>query len=626
MISAQLSMGKKKGDLGHVWMAAHFPKRIKKELVEQTNITSSVDKILVEQLPVVTYRILGYLLLGVARIYSKKVEYLLFDCNHSMNEMKFLSEGRKKVDTNFGGMCLPESSSQRSKLKVADLNPSESSRRQNSSSFVEAMRPQFSSISLPDHFELDAFDLEVHQDDSSNDHVTPHLELVLHDAWENYPTERHTFGKDHASASTSAMITSINPETSAEKFRHRFSLEDRLDPMVLDESDEELVPDSLPLLELPEWNNHTDSPGTKSVSVKSPDKHPEEECPTTGQTVVSEMTSVDTITLKPSPNKSKLSVTIDVTPQSKVTVVSGERKSEPVTVRTPACREHARAPRKRKCVYDDPIVVPNGVYGTWVSNASDLVRKRRTPTPNQEKERRSFDYLLQPIILGFPSDLRSAISTKPLVRVEVEEMVNTSISKTDELGKFVEVEETADTPISKTDELGKLNLHKLYEKTEAEVIAPLTPATQSTSMRFNEIHETSRVNQVEPTSSCESREKVIFPIRDVDLDVIQREEGPSSLGEDNQESVPVAEKWSAVTKSVAGYLHSNFVNRKEKEEEAINLSQILKQKTKKESARFFYQTLVLKTGGYIDVKQEKPYGEIYVKQTSKLKGVFGGCS
>ncbi|KAK9075956.1 hypothetical protein SSX86_004286 [Deinandra increscens subsp. villosa] len=78
---------------------------------------------------------------------------------------------------------------------------------------------------------------------------------------------------------------------------------------------------------------------------------------------------------------------------------AGERKSEPVTVRTPACREHARAPRKRKCVYDDPIVAPNGVYGTWVSNASDLVRKRRTPAADQEKEQLSFDYLLQPIIL-----------------------------------------------------------------------------------------------------------------------------------------------------------------------------------------------------------------------------------
>lgn len=120
-----------------------------------------------DQFPIVTYRILGYLLLGVARIYSKKVEYLLIDCNHSLNEMKLFSEGRKKVDINFGGMCLPKSSSQRSKLKVVDVSSPESSRRKTSNTFVEAMRAQFSSISLPEHFELDAFDLEVVEDDSS---------------------------------------------------------------------------------------------------------------------------------------------------------------------------------------------------------------------------------------------------------------------------------------------------------------------------------------------------------------------------------------------------------------------------------------------------------------------------
>lgn len=45
---------------------------------------------------------------------------------------------------------------------------------------------------------------------------------------------------------------------------------------------------------------------------------------------------------------------------------------------------------------------------------------------------------------------------------------------------------------------------------------------------------------------------------------------------------------------VGGYLHSNFVRREEKgEEEAIKLTtEILKQKTKKESARFFYRILV----------------------------------
>lgn len=122
---------------------------------------------------------------------------------------------------------------------------------------------------------------------------------------------------------------SIDPETSVEKSRHRFFLEERLDPMVLCESDEELILDSSPLVEQePGLNNHIDFSDMISVGLENPDKHPEEECTTTGQTVVSEMTSVDNIMLKPSPNKSQLSVTINITPQSKAPVVSGNIKPD----------------------------------------------------------------------------------------------------------------------------------------------------------------------------------------------------------------------------------------------------------------------------------------------------------
>ncbi|KAI3784646.1 hypothetical protein L1987_43749 [Smallanthus sonchifolius] len=566
------------------------------------------DKILEDQLPVVRYRIVGYLLLGLARIYSKKVEYLLYDFNDTLNEMKFFSEGRKKVYTNLGGMCLPESSSQRSKLasklEVVDTSSSESSRRKNSNTVVEALDDaQFSSISLPENFDLDAFYMEPLDDDSSK----IMLQLLL--------------------------LLCIDPETSVEKFRHRFCLEDRLDPFELSDSDEELVFNSLSLIEQqPGWDNHTYSSEMISEGVKNQDKHPNEECTTTGQTVISEMTSVDNIMLKPSPNKSQLSVTIDVTPQSKAPVLSGKRKSELVAVRTPSSRELVRAPRKRKCVYDYPIVIPNElihhghtlislwVYGTWVSSASDLVRKRRTCIAVLDrKEHRSFDYFSQPII---PSKISFFISYS----VSEFTIVSFQLSNSS-FNKFCFFSSKFDASY-----LVIFALHTV--NAEAEVIAPLTPATQSTSFRFSEIHETYKVNQMGPTSSCESRENELFPIRDVDMDEIQREEGPSSLAEDNQEndphvpfsditSVPVPEKWSAVTKSVGVYLHSNFEQRKEKgEEQAVNLSQILKQKTKKESAKFFYQMLVLKTGGCIDVKQEEPYGEICVKQTPKLKEVL----
>nr|XP_043617218.1 sister chromatid cohesion 1 protein 2-like isoform X2 [Erigeron canadensis] len=635
VIHKQLSMGKKSKELENVWMAAHFPKRIKKELVHYTNIISSVDNILVDQISVVTYRILGFLLLGVARIYAKKVEYLLVDSNRSMNEIQLYFEGRRKDTVNVTGMCLPESSGHRSKQNTVDVPVSEFSSKKKSNTFIEAMRAQFSSISMPETFELDAFDLEIVEDDSSNDHVRPHLELVLNDAWENVQTRHHNYGKhgdayarfsDHASTSTSAMATNFNPsnsEKSAEKFRHRFSLEECLDPMVLDETDDEDVPVKPFIEQEPECTN-INIPDIIFEDGETSHMHPVEDS-TTGQTVVLELTSADNIILKPSPDKCQVSVTIDVTPQSKAPVVLGEHKSDCVAVRTPAPMNEVRLPRKRKCVFDEPRKIPNDVYRDWLEDASDLVCKRRiTSSLHAWKQRRSTDYFLEPIVAisaDFPSDLRSVISTKELVLEEVEETREPDPKVTElmplNMNKVSEEREETIAPST------PLNMNKVSEEREEETIAPSTPVTRSTSLRFHEVHAKSLASQAGPASSSETVERDYRRVVGVDMDEVQLEEGPSALGESNQENFLTAEKWSAVTKSIARRMHGYFVCLKERGEEgALKLSQILKQKTKKESARFFYQILVLKTGGYVDVKQAKPYDEIHVMQTPKLEEVF----
>ncbi|CAI9283384.1 unnamed protein product [Lactuca saligna] len=587
-IYKHMLMGNKKVDLGHVWMAAHFPHRIRKEFVQQTNISSSVDKILVDQVSVVTYRILGFLLLGVTRLYSKKVEYLLIDCNHSLYEMKVYLEGRKKVNINInvGGMCLPEASGQRSKT---NMDAPESSSRKRSNTLVDAMRADFFSITLPENFELDAFDLQVVEDESSSEHhVKSNLEIVLPDtdSWENDETGHHS-------------------EASPENIRTRFSLEDRLAPMELDEPDEEVTLPKIPFLEHdPEWRN-TNSCDNYMTFEDRNDKHQDEEECTTGEkeeksvleTTFTLVDDDDNITFKPSPQK--LSVAVNVTPQSKRPSVSGKHKSDSMAVRTPAVQERVSVrastsnSRKRKCVYDDVTVIRNVVYKDWVTNASDLVGKR-TKVPTTRSRTRSCDYIfIQPIIplnAGFPSDLRSAIS-----RIEVEQL---QLQVADD-GVGVGIGSCAAAAASV--------MLKSVEENEAEIIAPLTPTTQSAS----------KANQEGPTSSCED----VFPINDQEFDNLQSvsRQGPSSSHLQNQGH----ENWSALTKNVGGYLHTNFTHKKD---EVVKLGHILKEKTKRECAMFFSEILLLKTGGYIDVKQKKAYDEIFVMQTLKLKEVFGADS
>ncbi|GAV85699.1 Rad21_Rec8 domain-containing protein/Rad21_Rec8_N domain-containing protein [Cephalotus follicularis] len=70
----------RKGPLGTVWCAAHLQHRLKKSHYLSTDICATVDRIMVPEVPI-ALRLSGHLLLGVVRIYSKKVDYLFHDCN-----------------------------------------------------------------------------------------------------------------------------------------------------------------------------------------------------------------------------------------------------------------------------------------------------------------------------------------------------------------------------------------------------------------------------------------------------------------------------------------------------------------------------------------------------------------
>ncbi|CAA7016672.1 unnamed protein product [Microthlaspi erraticum] len=70
----------RKGPLGTVWCAVHLQHLLKKSHYTSTNIPDTVDLIMVPDAPM-ALRLSGHLLLGVVRIYSKQVDYLFRDCN-----------------------------------------------------------------------------------------------------------------------------------------------------------------------------------------------------------------------------------------------------------------------------------------------------------------------------------------------------------------------------------------------------------------------------------------------------------------------------------------------------------------------------------------------------------------
>ena len=78
----------KKGPLGHLWMAAHFQdKKMTRKDIFATDISASVESIVHPAVPL-ALRVSGHLLLGVVRIYSKKVHYLWQDCHQAMVQIQ----------------------------------------------------------------------------------------------------------------------------------------------------------------------------------------------------------------------------------------------------------------------------------------------------------------------------------------------------------------------------------------------------------------------------------------------------------------------------------------------------------------------------------------------------------
>ena len=77
----------RKGPLGKIWLAAHWDKKLTKNQVFSTDISDSVDRIVNPTTPL-ALRVSGHLMLGIVRIYSRKVKYLMSDCAEAMWKIK----------------------------------------------------------------------------------------------------------------------------------------------------------------------------------------------------------------------------------------------------------------------------------------------------------------------------------------------------------------------------------------------------------------------------------------------------------------------------------------------------------------------------------------------------------
>jgi len=90
----------KKGPLAKVWLAAHWgDKKLARPQIFATDISQSCTDIMNPSVPL-ALRLSGHLLLGVVRIYSRKVKYVLNDCTEAMLklQMAFSKQAQMQLD------------------------------------------------------------------------------------------------------------------------------------------------------------------------------------------------------------------------------------------------------------------------------------------------------------------------------------------------------------------------------------------------------------------------------------------------------------------------------------------------------------------------------------------------
>jgi cohesin complex subunit SCC1 len=79
----------KSGPLAKIWLAAHWDRKLTKNQITETDVSDEVNSILHQQFPI-ALRSSGHLLLGVVKIHSRKVKYVLADCNETLTKIKLV--------------------------------------------------------------------------------------------------------------------------------------------------------------------------------------------------------------------------------------------------------------------------------------------------------------------------------------------------------------------------------------------------------------------------------------------------------------------------------------------------------------------------------------------------------
>lgn len=676
----------KKGPLGTVWVAGVCGvAALTRDQVLRTNVVASVDKILPDV--ETTYRILGLLLLGVVRIYSKKVEYLYSECDQLLEAS---AEGKKRVPKRAKkGACAR-------RLVIDEEDPviakkparsGRTSRAENgvmSQTLVQIpeghepldLPPIFT---IPKRFELDSFDLQIpenREDEDDDHHQLPREDTLLEDEqhrtscmYESYQRMPHA-DLDSACFMPACIalpteVIGVIDEMSDLLYSSNKGDEPESDNQNTDPACFTPVKDVLPTEVV---NTMAEGSGLpESRKVKKPRREvdgkenddsacsiplPESQEVQRSLNVVenAERADLDENRHVPEePENGLLLAKSNTAASVEIPDIGSQDSLEPSTpepmregasgllekfmVATPAKNEKRQVLRKRRrglyskdyicnpidrkdrrpvkrraalVLFDETIVLPNVVVKEIIADAKDLVCKRR-------KAPHTYLDAWKVAKIGSLQDT----FMDPLIQYSTSVHLRHST--------------TEDAPEIPCTESIKAKKCLSYEPAEKDEL-PKTPVGCYTESE--QIHDGYEWNgdtpygnhaQVDGAESAlpeEYRSKNHAALRNeplmADIGNIVDEDIP--MDETRDEDFPLSTR----TRAVARCLHQLFEDQKCQQQETIpiTLGQALEGSKRKTTARFFYETLILKSRGLIEVNQENPYENIIIAATPQLEAVF----
>ncbi|CAL0310809.1 unnamed protein product [Lupinus luteus] len=703
----------RKGPLSTVWIAAHLQHRLKKSHYTSTDIPSTVQHIMDPGVPI-ALRMSGHLLLGVVRIYSKKVDYLFHDCNAVLTG---LSKAFASIQ-----LTLPEDARKAPVQSITlpntfdldalnlddgiDHNGAEDIHMRSleditlTDQIPVAMDP-YVAISFDEDMIDDSLHIEVLPDSGVRTmedtiHQSPSMDVAgFQDRVQNIlresPTAQLT-GGDHQSPSTNVdfqdrgqSIQRDSPTAQPTGGDHPHNLRSPQATVVLGPNDDSSPQETMPV----EIIRDANSDRNLENPLVNPDLGDGTEPNRDLDQIMNEKDHIEIIDDRASEGMPALSqhhsgpqtpvnsqaVTLDAE------VGVGHSTPNLMLAESPPNQQQQRRRRKRKQFFDEPIVLTNKFMRGALNNTRDILRKRRDmPSStlgtwklnNSRRKEHIFD---QPLLTGFCKNLidisikecirsklnftiskedhadawidktpptnqtleepraTTLLDAEPTLDMEIEHLRNITATPpftipAHDVGTELNIEGDCRSPI-RGDDLSSVSAQRLRSVSVSTVRTNIvtgrtmqTPdLTASLGVQGSEM-ETPMMTHLddrfpnfdlsETRQSNNSAETENFGLSDTHQLINSAETEDLCFLE--------ADTNTPSSRAVAQYLknHSPITPIMEEPAGDLSLKKILQGKTKKLSARMFYEVLVLKNHGLLDVQQDEPYGDISVKLTPSL--------